>query len=426
MVGTWNRDLTSELILHLHSVENKKTAVLFIFLTVMVDMIGIGVIIPVIPALITELTGIPDMDSAAIYGMWLITIFAGMQFLFSPMMGELSDRFGRKPLLLLSLFILSLDYLAHAFAPTIGWLFLARFIAGISGSSHTVATAYMADISTPKDKAKNFGLIGAAFGLGFIIGPGIGGIFGEFDSRLPFLIAAGLTFFNFLMGLFFVPESLPREKRRPIELQKMIPGVSLIGLRQYSGIGLLITAYFLVNVAGQALPATWSYFSIEKFNWSEQQIGFSLMFVGLVVSLVQGLLIGKLVGIWGQRRTILIGFTSWTIGMSLFALASEPWMLYAFTIPYAFGGIASPTLQSLVSNQIPDNEQGNLQGALTGMVSLTAIVGPILSSSVFAYFIGDSTPFYFPGAPYAICAVIFVVASILAFLAMKKISFVGT
>lgn len=402
--------------------ENKKTAALFIFLTVMVDMIGIGIIIPVIPSLITELTGNSSMESAAIYGMWLMVVFAGMQFLFSPLMGELSDRYGRKPLLLLALFILSLDYLAHAFAPSIAWLFIARFVAGISGSSHTVATAYMADISTPEDKAKNFGLIGAAFGLGFIIGPAIGGIFGELNNRLPFYIAAGLTFVSFLIGLFLVPESLPPEKRRKIDLRKAIPGVSLIGLNKYKGIGLLVMAYFLVNVAGQVLPSTWSYFSIEKFNWSEREIGMSLMFVGLLVSLVQGLLIGKLVARWGAKKTILIGFVFWTIGMALFALASEPWMLYAFTIPYAFGGIASPSLQSMVSNQVPDSEQGNLQGALASMVSITTIIGPILASTVFAYSISEGSPFYFPGAPYAVSAVIFVVGSVFAFMAMKRIS----
>jgi DHA1 family tetracycline resistance protein-like MFS transporter len=399
--------------------KSNKTALLFIFVTILVDVIGIGIIIPIIPDLIMELTG-EGTAKAIIYGMWLTTAFAGMQFLFSPVLGEISDRYGRRPILLLALFGLSIDYLIHAWAPTIMWLFVGRFLAGITGASFTVASAYIADISTKEEKAKNFGLIGAAFGLGFIIGPGIGGFFGEINIRLPFYIAAGLTFANFVFGYFFVPESLAVENRRPINVMKMIPGVSLASLRNYKGVLLLIFAFFLANLAGQALPAVWSYYGIERYDWSPQQIGISLMVVGLLVAIAQGFLVGIVVKKFGKKRTIILGFLLWTIGMFLFSQASEPWMLFLFLIPYAFGGIAGPTIQGVISNQVSEKEQGNLQGAITGLVSVTAILGQLIFAPVFYYFIRPETEIYFPGAPYALAAVLLCVAFLFAVLAMKR------
>ncbi|HAI41858.1 MAG TPA: tetracycline resistance MFS efflux pump, partial [Maribacter sp.] len=254
-----------------------------------------------------------------------------------------------------------------------------------------VASAYIADVSTKENKAKNFGLIGAAFGIGFIIGPGIGGFFGEIDIRLPFYIAAGLTFANFLFGYFFVPESLTMENRRQINYAKMIPGVSLFALRNYKGILLLISAFFLANLAGQALPSTWSYYGIERYDWNPRQIGLSLMVVGLLVAVVQGFLVGKLVTKFGKRKVIIYGFLLWTVGMFLFAFAHEPWMLYAFLIPYALGGIAGPTVQGVISNQVSEKEQGILQGSITGLVSITAILGQFIFAPVFYYFIRPET-----------------------------------
>ena len=399
--------------------KSNKTALLFIFVTILVDVIGIGIILPIIPDLIMELTG-EGTAKAVIYGMWLTTAFAGMQFLFSPVLGEISDRYGRRPILLLALLGLSFDYLIHAWAPTIMWLFIGRFLAGITGASFTVASAYIADISMKEEKAKNFGLIGAAFGLGFIIGPGIGGFFGEINVRLPFYIAAGLTFANFLFGYFFVPESLSQENRRPINLFKMIPGVSLVSLRNYKGVLLLIFAFFLANLAGQALPSTWSYYGIERYDWSPQDIGISLMVVGLLVAIAQGFLVGVVVKKFGKKITIIAGFLLWTIGMFLFSQASEPWMLYAFLIPYAFGGVAGPTIQGVISNQVSEKEQGNLQGAITGLVSVTAILGQLIFSTVFYYFIRPETEIYFPGAPYVLAAILLFIAFLFAVLAMKR------
>ncbi|AYN66120.1 MFS transporter [Euzebyella marina] len=400
--------------------KSKKTALLFIFVTILVDVIGIGIIIPIIPDLIMELTG-EGTHMAVIYGMWLTTAFAGMQFLFSPVLGEISDQYGRRPILLLALLGLSVDYLIHAWAPSISWLFLGRFLAGVTGASFTVASAYIADVSTKENKAKNFGLIGAAFGLGFIIGPGVGGFFGEIDIRLPFYIAAGLTFANFIFGWLFVPESLQKENRRPIEVKKMIPGVSLISLRNYKGVLALIFAFFLANLAGQALPATWSYYGIERYEWSPKEIGVSLMVVGLLVALVQGVLVGVLVKKFGRQKVVVIGFLLWTLGMFLFALATEPWMLYAFLIPYALGGVAGPTVQGVISNQVSEKEQGNLQGAITGLLSITSILGQLIFSPVFYFFIRPEGAIYFPGAPYTLAACFLLTALLFASWAMKGI-----
>ncbi|SDT30674.1 MFS transporter, DHA1 family, tetracycline resistance protein [Maribacter dokdonensis] len=401
--------------------KSNKTALLFIFITILVDVIGIGIILPIIPDLIMELTG-EGNHMAIIYGMWLTTAFAGMQFLFSPVLGEISDKYGRRPILLIALLGLSIDYLIHAWAPSVVWLFLGRFLAGITGASFTVASAYIADVSTKENKAKNFGLIGAAFGIGFIIGPGIGGFFGEIDIRLPFYIAAGLTFANFLFGYFFVPESLTMENRRQINYAKMIPGVSLFALRNYKGILLLISAFFLANLAGQALPSTWSYYGIERYDWNPRQIGLSLMVVGLLVAVVQGFLVGKLVTKFGKRKVIIYGFLLWTVGMFLFSFAHEPWMLYAFLIPYALGGIAGPTVQGVISNQVSEKEQGILQGSITGLVSITAILGQFIFAPVFYYFIRPETSIYFPGAPYALAAVLLLIAFILATTAIKRMN----
>nr|WP_298996000.1 MFS transporter [uncultured Allomuricauda sp.] len=404
--------------------KSKNTALLFIFITILVDVIGIGIIAPIIPEFIMQLTG-EGNHMAVIYGMWLTTAFAGMQFLFSPVMGEISDRYGRKPILLLSLLGLSFDYLVHAWAPTIMWLFVGRFLAGITGASVTVATAYIADISTAEEKAKNFGLIGAAFGLGFIIGPGIGGFFGDINIRLPFYIAAGLTFANFLFGYFVVPESLSKEKRRPIDKMKMIPGVSLVALRKYKGVLILIFAFFMANLAGQALPSVWSYYTIELFDWSPKQIGVSLVVVGLLVAFVQGFLVGKAVEWFGKRKVVNIGFLLWTLGMFLFSQADEPWMLYAFLIPYALGGIAGPTVQGIISNQVSEKEQGILQGSITSLVSITAILGQLIFAPVFYYFIRPETTFYFPGAAYALGAIFLLIAFVFATWAMKRMDIAG-
>ena len=400
---------------------SEKRSLLFIFITVLVDVIGVAVIIPVIPELIGNLAEVSVAEAASIGGLMMVA-FSAMQFLFAPVMGELSDRFGRRPILLISLFGLGLDYLFHAYAPTIVWLFIGRIIAGICGATITVANAYIADVSAPENKAKNFGMIGAAFGLGFILGPVIGGVFGEyFGFRSPFFVSAGLALANFAYGFFILPESLPKDKRRAIKYQNMIPGKSLLNLGKYKAFGGLLLAFFLSHMAGQAMPSTWTFFTIEKFGWSEIQIGASLAAVGFMVVLVQAVLLGWFVKRFGANLVIKLGFLFWTTGMILFALASQSWQMYAFLIPYALGGIAGPTIQSLLSNNVPQTEQGNLQGALTSMISLTAIVGPLMHTQLFYFFSSDQAPFYFPGAPFGMGAVLLILGSILAIIAMNRL-----
>jgi DHA1 family tetracycline resistance protein-like MFS transporter len=397
-----------------------KASLTFIFITILVDVIGVGIIVPIIPALIEGLTG-EGNSAAALYGGMLMLSFAAMQFIFAPVMGELSDRFGRRPILLLALFVLGIDYIFHAYAPTLGWLFVGRVLAGIPGASYTVATAYIADISTPENKAKNFGLVGAAFGVGFIIGPVIGGLVGEaWGTQAPFLVAAGLTLLNFLFGLFIVPESLPKEKRRPINFKKMIPGVSLIHLTKYKAFLGLIIAFFLANVAGQVMPSTWSFFTTEMYGFNKAEIGISLTVVGILVAIVQGGLIGVFIKKFGEIKTIMYGFILWTVGMILFAFAINEFLLYAFMAPYILGGVAGPTLQGLMSNGVPDTEQGNLQGALTSMISLTTIIGPISLTALFFFFTKPGALVYFPGISFAAGGVLLFVASIVAYYSLKK------
>lgn len=402
---------------------SKKTGSLaFIFVTVLVDVIGVGIIIPILPELIESLGGGSTSDLARIGG-YLFIAFSGMQFFFAPVLGELSDRFGRRPVLLLALLGLGIDYILHALAPTLAVLFIGRFLAGITGASFSVANSYIADISTPQNKAKNFGLIGAAFGLGFIIGPGVGGYVGEhFGVRAPFYIAAGLTLLNFIFGLTILPESLAKENRRPINFRKMLPFVSFTHLGKYKGLLLLILAFFLAGISGQVMPSTWTFFTIEVFDWSPSEIGLSLVTVGVLVGFVQAVLLGRIVKAFGTKKTILSGFLFWTFGMILFSFADQDWKLYLFILPYILGGIASPTLQGLISNQVSPKEQGNLQGALTSFVSIGAIVGPLLFTQLFENFTKSDAPIYYPSIAFTAAGVLMLTGCILAFLALRKMT----
>jgi DHA1 family tetracycline resistance protein-like MFS transporter len=396
-----------------------KGSLLFIFTVILVDVMGIAIIIPVIPTLIKELTG-QELNDAGLWGGLLISSFAFMQFLFAPLMGELSDKFGRRPILFIALAGLGADYIFHAFAPTLAWLFVGRMLAGVCGASHTVATAYIADISTPENKAKNFGMIGAAFGLGFFLGPMIGGFCAQWGYQVPFFVAAALALANLVWGIFVLPESLPKEKRREIDWKRVIPGVSLANLRKYRSLGLFVVAFTLVHLAGQVMPSTWSFFTMEAFGWGEAMVGISLGVVGLLVGIVQGGLIGFSVKKFGQNKVIMMGFIFWTVGMFSFAIAGNQTLFFIALVPYVLGGIAGPTLQSLMSNFVPDNEQGNLQGALTSMISLTAIIGPLLYTSLFHFFADKEKSYYFPAAPFLAGGIILIFATIVAWMAIKK------
>lgn len=393
---------------------SKRTpAIGFIFITLLIDVTGFGIIIPVIPKLITELIG-GNLSQAATYGGWLMFSYAIVQFFFSPVIGNLSDRFGRRPVLLGSLLGFGIDFLITAFAPTIGWLFLGRTLAGVTGASMTTATAYIADVSAPEKRAQNFGLVGAAFGLGFIIGPVIGGVLGQYGSRIPFFAAAGLAFLNFLYGYFILPESLKPEDRRPFDWKRANPVGSLLHIKKYPVILGLVASLVLLYIAAHATQSTWTYFTMERFGWNEALVGYSLGAVGLLVAIVQGGLI-RVINPWlGQKRSVYAGLILYAIGFTLFAFANKGWMMFAFLVPYCLGGIAGPALQGIISGQVPSNEQGELQGALTSLISLTSIVGPVLMTNLFAYFTGHNAPFYFPGAAFFTGAILTVISVLLA------------
>ena len=398
---------------------SRKAAMGFIFITLLIDITGLGLIIPVFPKLIEQLIG-GDLSQASKWAGWLTFAYALMQFLFAPILGNLSDQYGRRPVLLFALLGFGIDYLFLAFAPTIGWLFVGRIIAGITGASITTATAYIADISNDKNRAQNFGMIGAAFGLGFIIGPVLGGLLGEYGARIPFLVAAGLALLNALYGFIVLPESLDKEHRRPFNIKRANPLGSLIQLKKYPSLGGLIGSMILVYVAAHAVQSTWTFINIEKFQWSESMIGYSLGVVGLLVVIVQGGLIRYINPAIGNERSVYIGLGLYAIGLLLFAFASQTWMMFVFLIPYCMGGIAGPALQSIISGKVPSNEQGELQGALTSLMSATSIVGPLIMTNLFAYFTSAGTPVHFAGAPFLLGSLLMLGSAFIAYYTLKS------
>ena len=401
-------------------INNKKSpAIGFIFITMLIDIIGLGIIIPVIPKLIKELIQ-GDISEAAKYGGWLIFAYAITQFIFSPLIGNLSDKYGRRPIILISLFGFSLDYLFLAFAPSIVWLFVGRIIAGITGASITTASAYIADVSTPENRAKNFGLIGAAFGMGFIIGPVIGGFLGQYGARIPFYAAAILCMINFLYGYFILPESLAKENRRDFDWKRANPIGAIMNLKKYPKLIGLMISLFILNVASNAVQSNWSYFTIYKFGWDEKMVGISLGVVGLLVGAVQGGLIRYTNPKLGNNNSIFIGIFLYCVGMFLFATASQSWMMFVFLIPYCLGGISGPALQAVVSGQVSASEQGEIQGTLTSLISASSIVGPPMMTNVFYYFTHKSAPFQFAGAPFILGGILMLVSLFIAYKSLVK------
>ena len=397
----------------------KQGAIGFIFITMLIDITGWGIIIPVIPKLIQELIH-GDISEAAKVGGWLTFAYAIMQFLFAPLVGNLSDRYGRRPIILISLFTFSLDYLLLAFAPTISWLFVGRIIAGVSGASITTASAYIADVSTPENRAKNFGMIGAAFGLGFIIGPVIGGLLGHYGPRVPFYAAAVLCLLNFLYGYFILPESLTKKNRREFDIKRANPIGAFKSLQKHPSLIGLMASIFILYVASHAVQSNWSYFTMYQFHWDEKMVGISLGVVGLLVGIVQGGLIRYINPKLGNEKSIYVGMALYSIGMFLFAIATQSWMMFVFLIPYCLGGIAGPAMQAIISQQVPPNEQGEIQGTMTSLMSASTIIGPPLMSMVFYYFTHKDAPFQFAGAPFVLGGVLMIVSTVIAYVSYKK------
>ncbi|MDY3319650.1 TCR/Tet family MFS transporter [Riemerella anatipestifer] len=398
---------------------HKSAAISFIFITLLIDITGWGIIIPVVPKLIEELIS-GDISLASKYGGWLSFAYAVMQFIFAPVLGNLSDQFGRRPVILFSLLGFSANFFLQAWAPSILWLFVGRLLSGITGASITTASAYIADISTEQDRSKNFGIIGAAFGLGFIIGPVLGGILGQFGARIPFLAAGILCLINFIYGFFILPESLSKEHRRKFNWKRANPIGSLLQLRKHPELYSLILAWFLVYIASHAVQTNWAYFGIYRFSWNETIVGISLGVMGGLTALVQGVILRKINPKIGNERSIFYGIGMYSIGMLLFSFAGSSWMMFAILGIYCLGGIAGPSLQSVISTKVSASEQGDLQGALTSIISLTSIIGPPLMTNIFYYFTHNEAPFKFAGAPFFVGFILMSVSTYIVYRGFYK------
>ena len=390
--------------------QRRKAAMIFILITVFIDVLGIGIIIPILPELIKDFAG----GSTALAGRWfgvLAASYALAQFIFAPVLGSLSDRVGRRPVILIALFGLGVDYIIMGFAPTLGWLFVGRLLAGVMGASITTANAYIADVSKPEDRARNFGLIGVAFGLGFIFGPALGGFLGGIDLRLPFFVSAGLALVNWLYGFFVLPESLPPEKRSAFSWKKANPVGSLFVLGSYPLVAGLTAVFVFVVLAQRGLETVWVLFTGHKFGWDEQMNGLSLMLVGIMAAIVQGGLVRPIVTRLGERRAILYGLVVAVTTYLGYGLATAGWMLFAFIVFGSIGGVAGPAIQSLVAGAVPPEDQGKVQGGIQSLMSLTSIVAPLLfTAGLFSYFTSPSAPIELPGAPFLLGAVMYALA----------------
>jgi MFS transporter, DHA1 family, tetracycline resistance protein len=382
-----------------------------ILLTILLDMVGLGIILPVLPALIGQLTG-GTVAEAAVIGGYLVFAYSLMQFIFGPVLGNLSDQFGRRPILLISLFGLTVDYMLMGFAPAVIFLFIGHTIAGISGASVATATAYIADITPQEKRAQRFGLIGAAFGLGFIIGPVVGGLLGEIGPRWPFYTAAVIAAANLLFGFFVLPESLPKDRRRKFDIRRANPFGALWALSRNPVVLWLLFALGLFTLASQTFPSVWNFFTIEVLQFSSSQIGIALGAFGVGFAMSQAFLIGPVIGRVGEWATVLLGMAAASIALIGTAFIHTQVGLYGFLMVGSLAGLAGPAINSLMSRQVSDNAQGELQGAINATNSLTAIIGPLLATQLFNFFTSapKDSSMYFPGAPFVGAGILVVFA----------------
>ncbi len=394
---------------------NGRASVIFVLITLFIDILGMGLVFPILPRLIQSLLGGEIAEASFVYGL-LVAVYAVMQFFCAPILGALSDRFGRRPIILMALAGLGLDYLLLSVAPTIWWLVLGRVVAGLFGATFTPATAYIADVSPPEKRAANFGLIGVAFGLGFIAGPALGGLLGQSNVRLPFMVCAALTFLNFLFGLLVMPESLPRHNRRPVNWTQTNPVGALRAVWGYRGVAAILPIFVIAQMAQQGLQSVWVTYTTYRFDWSVTDVGISLAIVGLFMAAAQGALVRPIVGRFGELRTLMGSLGVAMVGMLLFGLATQGWMMYGITALYCLGlGLLGPAAQGLMSRSVPANEQGLLQGAVTSVMTGSAIVAPPIASALFAVFISPSAPLGLnvPGAPFFLGCVLSAAALVL-------------
>lgn len=389
-----------------------RRALLFVLLTILIDTIGFGIILPVLPQLIMQI-GAVDVAGAARLGGYLMVVFAGLQFLFGPVMGNLSDRFGRRPVLLASMFAFSLNYGLMGLAPNLAWLFVGRALTGIAGAVYAPVTAYVADVTPPEKRAQSFGLIGGAFGLGFVLGPALGGLLGESGPRAPFFAAAALAALNFVYGLFVLPESLPRDRRRAFSLARANPIGTLRAFRGQRVVLELALAAFFWQLAFFVYPATWSYYAIAKFRLSSSLIGATLATSGISQALVQGGLTGRIVARLGEHRAALLGVAWGSTTFLAYAFMTEQWMLFPVLALGGLQGIASPSITALMSREIGPERQGELQGGLASLMGLSSIVGPFVLTQVLGYFSAPDAPIFFPGAAFLVAALLGAVCFVL-------------
>ena len=400
------------LIRMLVSGTRRKAGMVFIFITLFIDVLGIGIIIPILPELIKLLLE-GDVTQAGYYYGFIIAVYALMQFLFAPLVGALSDRFGRRPIILLSLFGLGADYLIQAWAPSVTWLFVGRLIAGVMGASLTAANAYIADVSTPETRAGNYGLAGVAFGLGFIFGPAIGGFLGGINLRLPFIVAALLALINWMYGFFVLPESLPADRRSSVSWHKLNPLSSILRLREYPLVAGLSMTVIFTSLAQRGLESVWVLYTSYRYGWNEQTNGFTLALVGVMAVIVQGLILKPVIARFGERRTIVLGLAVSMLALLGYGMASEGWIVLIIIIVGSLSGVALPAIQGLVAGAVNPSEQGAVQGALTSLISLTSVFAPLIfTAGLFSFFTSDKTPVLLPGAPFYLASFLILISLI--------------
>ncbi|HKU41379.1 MAG TPA: TCR/Tet family MFS transporter [Polyangiales bacterium] len=402
-----------------------KNPIIFVLLTVVIDTIGFGVIAPVLPRLIMQITG-TDVGGAARIGGILIVVFAGLQFLFGPLIGNLADRFGRRPVLLCSLFAFGVNYALMGLAPNLTWLFIGRALTGISGAIYAPANAYVADVTPPERRAQSFGLVQGAFGMGFVLGPALGGLLGELGLRAPFFAAAGLAGLNFLYGLFVLPESLPKERRRGFSLARANPLGALRAFRNYPSVLGIALVVFVWALAFQVYPSTWAYYAIAKFALSSAAVGGTLAMSGVSMMLVQGFLTGRLVARFGETRTAPLGIAVGGVVFTGFALITQVWMLYPLLLFSGFQGLAMPSLNALMSKQLGPERQGELQGGMASVMGLSTILGPWALSETLARFANEEARraggVFFPGAAFVLAALLALTALSLLSLQLRRLA----
>ncbi|WP_345777808.1 TCR/Tet family MFS transporter [Thermomonas sp.] len=392
----------------------RKAALAFIFVTVLIDVIAFGVIIPVLPHLVEQMVG-GDLSTAAYWTGVFAFAFSIVQFFCTPIQGALSDRFGRRPVILLSCFGLAADFVFMALAPTLAWLFVGRLLSAATSASFSTANAYIADVVPAEQRAKSFGMIGAAFGLGFIVGPLIGGVLGDINHRLPFWFAAGLALLNFLYGLFVLPESLPRERRTArFDWKHARPMGGVRMLLEHPRIWALVAVVFIANFAHYVYPSTFVLFADAAFGWKEKQAGYVLAAVGVCSVIVNVALVGRLVKAMGERRAMLLGLACGTAGFVLYGLAGAGWVFLIGLPISALWAVAGPATMALITRQVPANEQGRIQGSLGSLVSLAGIVAPALFAGSFGFFIGPRAPVHLPGVAFLIAALLLAIAALVA------------